>query len=273
MKTEFYVHPSFAYLRDFVNQIPESFPTLGEEVYNGRNDVRFVNIDDVVFAIKYFKRITLANRYIFATVRKSKARRAYEHSAFLLQKGITSPQPVAYINCYKYGMLYQSYYMSLYTDYLPLMELLQLPLPESVKPLKAFARFLYRVHKAGIFHKDLTIRNVLYSFEDNKYDFSLIDTNRMRFHPYSFRRGMNNLNRLNLPVETIGIIVAQYAKLASVSEIRALNALVFSWWRLHFVKLIIKWLKWPLHLFMARYRKGSYIEIKKSDITANKVLG
>jgi hypothetical protein len=72
MKTETFVHPSYSNLKDFISQIPDNFSSLGEEVYNGRNDVRFVEINGVVLAIKYFKRITLANRYIFATVRKSK---------------------------------------------------------------------------------------------------------------------------------------------------------------------------------------------------------
>lgn len=273
MKTEIYIHPSFSNLGDFIQQIPEQFSSMGDEVYNGRNDVRFVSVKGVILAIKYFKRITLANRYIFATVRKSKARRAFEHSELMIQKGITSPQPVAYINCYQYGMLYRSYYVSLHTNYLPLLEILLLPIKEAEPALKAFARFIYRVHQAGIFHKDLTIRNLLYLYEDHQYDFSLIDTNRMRFHPYSFKRGMNNLNRLMLPVETIGIIAAEYARQAHVSELRALNAIVFSRWRSNIWRTFKKFLKWPLHLFMSRYRNASYIVRKDASVTAGKAFG
>lgn len=273
MKTEFFIHPSFSHLRDVIHKIPESFSFVGEEVYNGRNDVRLVNVDGIILAIKSFKRITLANRYIFATVRKSKARRAYEHSELLIQKEITSPQSVAYINCYKYGMLYHSYYVSLYTSYLPFMDILQLPLSEAEPALKAFARFIYKVHKAGIFHKDLTIGNILYACKDNQWDFSLIDTNRMQFHPYTFKRGMVNLNRLALPVETVGIIAAEYAHQAQVSEIVALNAIVFSRWRFLIKLFIKKMMKRPLRLFMPRYRKASYIERKKPSVTAGKVFG
>ncbi|HLN73654.1 MAG TPA: lipopolysaccharide kinase InaA family protein [Prolixibacteraceae bacterium] len=273
MKTELFIHPSFSNLREFIHQIPGNFSSMGEEVYNGRNDVRFVNVNGVVLAIKYFKRITLANRYIFATVRKSKARRAYDHAELLIQKGITSPQSVAYINCYRYGMLYQSFYVSLHTNYRPFMEILQLPISYAEPALKAFARFIYGVHKAGIFHKDLTIRNLLYLYNDHRYDFSLIDTNRMSFHTYSFKKGMNNLSRLALPVETIGIIAAEYARQAQVSEIMALNAIVFSRWRTNINLIIKKVLKKPLHLFVPRYRKASYIVTKESTITTDKAFG
>lgn len=272
MKTETFVHPSYSNLKDFISQIPDNFSSLGEEVYNGRNDVRFVEINGVVLAIKYFKRITLANRYIFATVRKSKARRAYEHSELLIQKGITSPQPVAYVNRYRYGMLHKSYYVSLYTDYSPLTRILQLPISEAEPILKTFARFIFRVHQAGAFHKDLTVSNVLYFHQDHQYDFSLIDTNRMIFQPYSFKRGMSNLDRLALPVETVGIIAAEYAHQANVSEVKVLNAMVFSTWHSQLIVLIKKLLKKPLRLFIPRYRKTSYIVSKDPSIKADKAI-
>lgn len=272
MKTEIFVHSAFSYLEDFIRQIPGNFSQLGDEIYAGRNDVRLSSVNGNALTIKYFKRITLANRYIFATVRKSKARRAYEHSELLIQKGITSPQPVAYINCYKYGMLYRSFYISLHSHYLPLMELLQLPVSESERALKAFARFIYQVHQAGIFHKDLTIRNVLYSYKDNQYDFALIDTNRMSFHAYSFKRGMNNLNRLLLPVETVGVIAAEYAHQAHVSEIRTLNAIIFSRWRAHFKILIKMWLKRPLRLIIPRYRQSSQNARQKTTASPKKAF-
>jgi hypothetical protein len=65
MKTEIFVHSAFSHLKDFIYQIPEHFSSMGEEVYNGRNDVRFVDVNGVFLAIKYFKRITLANSIFF----------------------------------------------------------------------------------------------------------------------------------------------------------------------------------------------------------------
>lgn len=268
MKTEIFIHPTFSDLEDFIQQIAENFSHLGDEIYVGRNEVRLMSVDGKMLATKYFKRITLANRYIFSTVRKSKARRAFEYSQRLLQMGITSPQPVAYINCYKYGMLHKCYYISLYTDYLPVQKIFDLPVSQSVEALRAFSRFIYRVHKAGVFHKDLTIINVLFAFENNQYDFSLIDNNRMRFRPYSFKRAMSNMKRLTLPVETIGIIAASYAREAEVKEVKILNAIIFNRWRFRMRNLFKKWIKMPLYLLSGRYRRSSYILRKETNLVA-----
>lgn len=266
MKTELFVNPAFSHLKDFIQQIPDDFPHLGDEIYVGRNDVHLVRVHDCVLAIKYFKRLTLANRYIFATFRKPKARRSYEYSQVMLKKGITSPEPVAYISCFKYGMLYKDYYVSLYTNYSPVLDFLKLPVTESEHALKALARFIYRVHQAGVFHKDLTTRNILYSNTGNKYDFSLIDNNRMRFHSYTFKRGMQNLSRLSLPVETIGIVAAEYARMAKVKDVRTLNAMVFARWRCH-KRLALKQLfKMPLYMLSAKYRQSSMIIRKETKI-------
>lgn len=266
MKTELFVSPAYSYLRDFIQQIPDDFPHLGDEIYVGRNDVHLVGVQNDILAIKYFKRLTLANRYIFATFRKPKARRAYEYSRVLLNKGITSPEPVAYISCFNYGKLCQDYYVSLYTNYAPVIDFLKLPVTESEQALKALARFIYRVHQEGVFHQDLTTRNILYSYVGNHYDFSLIDTNRMRFHPYTFKRGMQNLSRLSLPVETIGIVAAEYARVAMVNEVRTLNAMVFARWRSRIRIALKQLIKMPLYMLSAKYRKSSMIIRKDTKI-------
>lgn len=266
MKTELFVNPAFTHLTEFIQRIPDDFSHLGDEIYVGRNDVHLVRIHDYVLAIKYFKRLTLANRYISATFRKPKARRSYEYSQELLNKGITSPEPVAYIHCYKYGMLYKDYYVSLYTSYSPVLEFLKLPVIESELALKALARFIYRVHQEGVFHQDLTTRNILYSYAGNKYDFSLIDNNRMRFHSYTFKRGMQNLSRLSLPVETIGIVAAEYARMAKVNDVRTLNAMVFARWRSQIRVALKRLVKMPLYLLSAKYRQSSMIIRKETKI-------
>lgn len=228
MRSEIFINPNYSYLKDFVYQIPENFNSLGDIVHAGRNEVRVVNVNGISLVIKYFKQISLPNKFVYAHIRKSKARRAYEHSMFLLGKDISSPEPVAYINCLKNGLLYQSYYMCLYTNYKPLKELLILPVAESEEALKAFARFSYRLHKAGIFHNDYNVGNVLYQLKENVYDFSLIDDNRMKFHRYNYHRGIKNMNRLDIPIGCLGIIASEYAKEANASEIQTLNAITLA---------------------------------------------
>jgi len=227
MKTEIFVTPKYTNLSNFIGQIPYSFNRLGREIHHGRNEIRVINENGVILTAKYFKKITFANRFIYAKFRKSKAQRAYQHSLLLIQKGITSPEPIAYINVYRYGLLNKSYYISLFTNYDPLKKILELPLIESIDALKAFARFSYRLHNLGIFHDDYTIDNILYCFSENGYDFSLIDNNRMRFRKYSYGRGVKNLERLRFSADKMGIIAAEYAKLANENDIRTLSAMSF----------------------------------------------
>jgi len=248
MKTEVLINPHFSYLDDYINQIPNDFSSRGNVMHLGRNEVRRDAVKEQDITIKYFKKITLANRLIFATIRKSKAQRAYEHSKALNRKGFSSPEPVAYINTYKYGLLYKSFYISLYTTYKPLKELLNLPISESEEGLKAFARFTSRLHKAGVLHDDYTIENVLYNFTGNEYDFSLIDNNRMRFRKYSYGRGLKNLERLKIPVDKMGIIAAEYASEAHESDLRTLNAMAFFRLRHVVIRSVRNCLKYSLSL-------------------------
>ena len=264
MKTEIFINPKYSILDDFIRQLPDNYSNLGELIYIGRNDVRIINVNGLLLAVKFFKRMTLANRYIYATVRKSKACRAYEHTSLLLEKGITSPEHVAYVNCYKYGMLHKAYYVSLYTDYKPFKDLVALPISETEEALKAFARFTFRLHQAGIYHNDFTIYNVLYSHTDNQYDFSLIDNNRMSFKNYSFREGMKSLRRLSVSVDILGVIAAEYAKESHVNDYVTLNMMLFIRLRQLAHSSIKRWIKAPLQLITGK-KSGLPINIKMKD--------
>lgn len=264
MKTETEINKKFLYLKDFIGRLPESYNDSGESIYIGRNDVKVIHVNGLTLAVKYYKKLTLANRYIYATIRKSKAQRAFEHTQLLLEKGINSPEHVGYVNCYKYGMLNKSYYVSLYTDYMPLKNLFDLPASESEEALKAFARYTFKLHQSGVFHKDYTVNNVLYSFKEDGYDFSLIDNNRMKFGRYSFRKGMQNLKRLMIPVQSMGVVAAEYARVAGVSDFDTLNAMVLIRWSHHIVRTLRRWLKAPIRL-VTGHKLGTPINIKLKE--------
>lgn len=239
MKTKIFVNHKYSFLTEFLEQIPEHYDSMGDIIHQGRNEIRLISERNFSMAIKYYKKISFANKLIYATIRKSKARRAYEHSCLLINYGISSPEPIAYINCYKYGILYKSFYISLFCNYPTIKELFNLPINKSEEALKAFARFTYQMHSKGILHKDYNVDNVLYSLSENKFDFSLIDNNRMRFYKYSYWKGVRNLERLNIPVDKMGIIATEYAREVNASDIETLHAMSF--FRLGFLlRLVIK---------------------------------
>lgn len=222
MKTKIHVNPAFLNLSEYIEQIPGNFWTTGEVLHNGRNEVRKVVVQGETLVIKYFKKITWANRLIYSTIRKSKAQRSFENSRRLICNGISTPTPIAYIDIYKHGLLYQSFYISDFLDFKPVREFLDLSLPEAEGGLKAFTRFSYELHKLGIFHGDYNVSNVLYQYDGIKYHFALIDNNRIKFRNYKKRRGLKNMSRLQISVDKIGIVSATYAELAETNSLRTL---------------------------------------------------
>ncbi|BDX38126.1 hypothetical protein CYCD_14810 [Tenuifilaceae bacterium CYCD] len=227
MRWEIHINPKFEDLSKFISEIPDNYDNLGRLMHKGRNEIKIIEKDETTITIKYFKRITLANRLIYATIRKSKSQRSFENSMHLLGKGIATPEPIAYINSYKHGLLYKSYYISAYSNYKPLSELLELSIQESEKALKAFAKFTHKLHNSGIVHNDYTVSNILYNQEGEEYKFSLIDNNRMSFRKYTYSRKIKDLERLKIPVDKMGIIAAEYAKQSNESDLRTLNAMLF----------------------------------------------
>ncbi len=227
MKTKIYINPAFSHLFDFIRQVPDNFENSGELLHTGRNEVRKVSISGQDIVVKYFKRITWANRLIYATLRKSKAQRAFENSRKLIRSGINTPMPIAFVDIYKKGLLYQSFYISDFIDLKSLNELLEQPIGKSEEGLKAFAHYSYKLHRLGIFHNDYNLTNVLYTQTNGEYDFALIDNNRMEFRAYTKRRGLKNLRRLNLPVDKLGIIGSEYANDSQSNSFRTLMTMVF----------------------------------------------
>lgn len=212
MREELFIKEKFVDLNSFIESIPERFDSLGTTIYQGRNIVKVVEIDGVLLTIKYFKKIFFLNKFIYAYVRKSKAQRSYENSQTLSLNGVSTPEPIAWINCYKNYLLDKSYYISLFTDYSPLEKLFEQPINGNRDIVEGFAKFSYNLHKKGIFHKDYNVTNVLFSRNNGSVDFSLIDNNRMKFSPYSYSKGIRNMRRLTVDREHLQVIAEGYAK-------------------------------------------------------------
>jgi tRNA A-37 threonylcarbamoyl transferase component Bud32 len=87
-------------------------------------------------------------------------------------------------------------------------------LAEAQKGLEEYAKYTYRLHKCGIFHKDYSTSNILFNDNGGNYEFSLIDDNRLLFRSYSRTRSMITMvKRQDISVEQMGIIAGSYAEL------------------------------------------------------------
>jgi len=83
--------------KDKVLEIVNSFGHTGETFWKKRNTIKIFDLGDEKWNVKSFQVPHLINRFAYKYVRKSKARRSFEHAEILLDKGIKTPKPIAYI--------------------------------------------------------------------------------------------------------------------------------------------------------------------------------
>lgn len=218
--------PQYEFLRKYIEEIPTRFHSLGVTVHKERNIIHVDQEKDVKLVIKSYQGIYLFNRFVYANILPSKAKRAFEYARLLISKGFSIPEPVAYIECVDRFMMKESYFVSTYTDYHALREIVNMPVDESRKVLNALARYTYQLHRKNIYHQDYSTGNILFKKYGDEYDFTLIDNNRMRFGPHSFEYRMKNLRRLDLPLPMLAHLCQQYAQISGENELFALTTLL-----------------------------------------------
>ncbi len=200
----------------------QNFKTTGTVFGDGqRNIIKLFTVDGAAINIKSFKIPNLINKIAYKYFRKSKARRSFEYATNLLEKGIGTPQPIAFFENYSWLGLKESYYASehLQTE-LTFRELVEIPdYPDHATILRQFTRFSFNLHEKGIEFLDHSPGNTLIKkVSEKQYEFFLVDLNRMNFHAeMDVNMRMKNLSRLTPKKEMIEIMSEEYAKLYNKS--------------------------------------------------------
>lgn len=182
-----------------------------------RNKIKLFELEGKMINIKSFKIPHLINKIAYKYFRKSKARRSFEYATTLLEKGIGTPQPIAFFENYDAVGLKDSYYVSehLQCD-LTFRELVEIPdFPDHENILRQFTRFSFDLHEKGIEFLDHSPGNTLIKKNaEGNYDFFLVDLNRMNFHDkMDFDIRMKNLSHLTPKKEMIAVMSNEYSKL------------------------------------------------------------
>ena len=211
------INPRYEHMRPFVERLtrPFFFARHGKTLHCGRNIVKLFETDGMRLVVKSYVRLSSFNRFAYGLLRKSKAMRAYPHAGRLRRLGIDTPEEVAVVEVRAGGLLQQSYFVSLYTDYESIRSATEtfMQCEESKHVLDGAAGFLVRMHWAGVEHKDLNVGNILYRKEDDRYRFQVIDTNRMAFRRrLSMRRRLRNMRRLSCGAPAYLYILHRYAE-------------------------------------------------------------
>lgn len=211
-------NPKCLFSEDKIIAIVDSFFDTGNFFGEGkRNKIKLFELEGKTINIKSFKKPNLINTIAYKYFRKSKARRSFEYATLLLERGIGTPEPIAFLENYNWLGLRDSYYVSehLVTE-LTFRELVTIPDYEDHENiLRQFTRFCFELHENGIEFLDHSPGNTLIKKEENnQYSFYLVDLNRMKFHrEMDFQTRMNNLSHLTPKEDMVAIMSDEYAKL------------------------------------------------------------
>lgn len=197
-----------------------NFDNQGEWFIRGsRNAIKLFSIDNLVVNVKAFKKPNLINKIVYRYFRKSKARRSFEYASILKEKGIGTPEPIAYQENYDIIGLKESFYACehLICD-LTYRELVETNYPDAENILRQFTQFTFDMHEKGIEFLDHSPGNTLIKNEGNgNYSFYLVDLNRMKFHnqPLDFYTRMKNLSKITPKENMVATMSNEYATLYS----------------------------------------------------------
>lgn len=204
---EIVINPKFSALSSFIQRVPDIFENEGTTIYKARNEIKIYNVADdkgnnFTLNVKSYKIPIFINRIAYTFFRPTKARRAYEYALKLLSLDVTTPEPVAFIEEKKGGLLNRSYFICLHT---PLDGNMRIASEEKdfekIKDLTiAFGKFTAELHKKNVLHIDYSPGNILYKKNaDGTFDFSIIDINRMKFCEVDMETGCKNFCRMYAP--------------------------------------------------------------------------
>jgi len=210
------IHKNSSLKTKAVKEALNRFNNEGELIGTGyRNVIKILEIDGVKYNIKAFKVPNVINKIVYRFFRKSKAERSFLYAEKLLNNGILTPSPEAYVEYFSLFVFGKSYYISKQLDYdFTIRKLIDEPQCEDYDSiLRQFTQFTFGLHEKGIHFLDHSPGNTLIKKENNGYRFYLVDLNRMEFKTLSDDERFANFARLSPKDYMLDIISEEYAKL------------------------------------------------------------
>lgn len=143
-----------------------------------------------------------------------KAFKSWQGACALVERGIETPPPVAYLEKRKGLFLEQSFFLAERIIGFQEIRFLfrQLPSSELRQLLAALSQYLSFCHKQGILHHDLSDGNILVRRDERgEFRFYFVDTNRIKVkRRIGLLKKIKNLIRLGIPPEFQRFFLEQY---------------------------------------------------------------
>ncbi|MDR1699534.1 MAG: lipopolysaccharide kinase InaA family protein [Prevotellaceae bacterium] len=205
----------------FVRSLPAQFAHSGKQIYKSRNIIKMFDVNGARLYVKSYCEPIFINRLVYTFFRPSKASRAYFNALEVLARGFETPQPIAYIEEKRGGLLSKSYFICFEcpypTDLRRFAHLAELS-AEDREILRLVGKLNGQLHNREILHLDFSPGNILYQKIDGEYHFSLLDINRMDFRQVSLKEGCHSFRRLRGSEEMFRIISQAYAQQRGFDE-------------------------------------------------------
>lgn len=203
-------------------EIIKNFHNNGTLFIKGkRNTIKLFNYNELIINIKSFKKPNYIKGFIYNFFRKSKAKRSFIYANLLLKLEIKTPKPIAFYENKNLLFLKDSYFICEHIKFdLLFRDIIEKPFDDTENVLKQLAFFCFQMHEKGIEFLDHSPGNTLIvKNSSNKYDFYLVDLNRMKFHKQmNLNLRMKNLSRLIPSKNYVKIFSAEYAKFYNKNE-------------------------------------------------------
>ena len=223
------INPKYSKLKPFLENLHQNFDKEGKSIYKGRNEIRVFEFEGLKLNVKSFKIPHLINKIAYAHLRGSKAKHSFEYAMKIRKCGAETPEPIACVEALKNGLFNRSYYVSIHHQYdFTIRDLIGFDFPDKENILKQFAVFTYKkLHKNSIHHLDYSRGNILITrLANQKYDFSIVDINRMRFEKMDYLKGLKNFAQIWANKDELEIVAREYARINNKNEDDAVRLLI-----------------------------------------------
>jgi len=199
-----------------LEELPQKIASLPEtaRILGGRNELYKLEHQGIQIAVKRFANKGVWKKFSYRIV-QSKARRSYWHSLDLIKAGISSPQPIAWLEIWSGMWLQESYYLCEYVEVRHDATDKGLRCDSGLGSLKLdlISQSIAKMHEADLVHLDLNCGNWLYTQNiEGAWDVQLVDNNRMRKVAVSHSKGASHFVHLQFPEAEMRHLLTEYAK-------------------------------------------------------------
>lgn len=258
------INPTYESLREWIEAIPQSFASTGEVIYDARNQIRLITTPNgMKVCVKRFHAPRFMNRIAYTFCRKPKAERAYRNALKLRQKGIATPDPIAYLLCGK-GLLKESYLITVASSLRhSFYDFRDGEIAGKEELIRAFATYAAALHNAGVLHKDFSPGNILYDRIDGQWQFELVDINRLRFGHVSPKEGCENLCRLWGKSDFFELLSPVYAQARQIDETQCLKWIQAArrhFWKHHYHEHFVTDDTFSVGIILSTYNQPAWLE-------------